>query len=84
MHLVYVKDEDIVHAFREKRISFLLDVFMFGRRGNHQKGSCVRQFGFYLGCAKELRKLLLCTRGPEVFNLWCTGCSAMSSARKLR
>jgi len=47
--------------------------------------TCVRQFGFYLGCArKKLRKQHDSTRGPYASCHWCNSCLAQGIAVQLR
>ena len=45
------KDEDIVHAFREKGLFNFAIVSSVVELDSGLVKSCVRQFGFYLGCA---------------------------------
>jgi len=45
------KDEDIVHAFREKGYFDFAIVSSLVELDIGEVESCVRQFGFYLGCA---------------------------------
>ena len=45
------KDEDIVHAFREKGLFNFAFISSVVELGFGLVKSCVRQFGFYLGCA---------------------------------